>query len=391
MADFAGRLNIELRRTPNGLGAVIRSSRPVSASQVFIGKTVRETAARLPTLFSICATAQASACVGACETALAWAADPGTASLRRLLVDAETVKEHLWRMLLDWPRFLGESPDAPGMAAVMRASAALGDALGARQALVPGAQPVRPNLTAAIRAVDELARASADRVLGAAPAEWLATIRNQGDLLAWCRRLSTAAARLTKAVVESGWARLGSSSVRPLPALSVSQLEELLGGDDAARVVAAPVWHGRPAEASPYTRNLGRPLVAALSSEWGNGLLPRLGAQLVELAALQEGLRDGLADLGSSRTEAQVAPAPGVGLAQVSAARGLLVHRIVVDRGRVADYRILAPTEWNFHPDGVVTRGLARLSAADDDTLRRQASLFVTAVDPCVDYDVSIC
>ncbi|MGA7981406.1 MAG: Ni,Fe-hydrogenase I large subunit [Chromatiaceae bacterium] len=391
MADFAGRLNIELRRTPDGLRAVISSSRLVSASRVFVGKTVKETVTRLPTLFSICATAQASACVAACEAALEIAADPRIADVRRLLVDGETVKEHFWRILLDWPPFLGEPPDAQGMTAVMRAHAALSDSLGGRQTLAPAAQLVRTDVTAATHAVDELSRVCADRVLGVAPAEWLATIRNQGDLLAWCRRSPTCAARIIATVVESGWVGLGSSSVAPLPALSVGELEQLLGGGDAAQLVAAPVWQGRPAEASPYSRNLGQPLVAALSREWGNGLLPRLGAQLVELAALQEALRDGLADLGSLRAEAQDAPIHGVGLAQVPAARGLLIHRAVVDRGRVTDYRILAPTEWNFHPGGVVASGLARLSAADDVTLGRQASIFVTAVDPCVDYDVFIC
>jgi coenzyme F420-reducing hydrogenase alpha subunit len=80
----------------------------------------------------------------------------------------------------------------------------------------------------------------------------------------------------------------------------------------------------------------------------------------------------------------------GVGLAQVQAARGLLVHRVAIQAGRVADYRILAPTEWNFHPQGAAALGLATLPDADDATLRRMAGLFVTALDPCVAYDVHL-
>jgi Ni,Fe-hydrogenase I large subunit len=66
------------------------------------------------------------------------------------------------------------------------------------------------------------------------------------------------------------------------------------------------------------------------------------------------------------------------------------VHRIAIQAGRVADYRILAPTEWNFHPQGAAALGLATLPDADDATLRRLAGLFVTALDPCVAYDVRL-
>ena len=77
-------------------------------------------------------------------------------------------------------------------------------------------------------------------------------------------------------------------------------------------------------------------------------------------------------------------------MAQVQAARGLLVHRVAIRAGRVADYRILAPTEWNFHPQGAAALGLATLPDADDETLHRLGGLFVTALDPCVAYDLRI-
>ena len=48
----------------------------------------------------------------------------------------------------------------------------------------------------------------------------------------------------------------------------------------------------------------------------------------------------------------------GTGLGLVESARGCLCHRVAVAAGRVSDYKILAPTEWNFHPEGPLTRGL---------------------------------
>jgi Ni,Fe-hydrogenase I large subunit len=62
--------------------------------------------------------------------------------------------------------------------------------------------------------------------------------------------------------------------------------------------------------------------------------------------------------------------------------RGLLVHRTRVADGRLADYRIVAPTEWNFHPEGAFARGAAGL--ADDGGLDAGARWIVGSLDPCV-------
>jgi hypothetical protein len=381
MADLARGLNIEIGRSDSGPAVRILSARLTSACRAFIGKTVEETLARLPALFSVCATAQRAACTAACAAASGEAPACARGRLSNLAVNAETVKEHLWRILLDWPRFLDMDSNAAAMAAAMRAYAALRGGLDAGQAVAPST--VR-------QALDALARVCADQVLGAAPADWLAALESPTALAAWADRSTTGAARLVRALLESGWASLGASQVALLPALSVDELEALIGGEDAAAFVAAPHWRGQPAETSPYTRNRAHPLVESLTAELGSGLLPRIGAQLLELAALLDRLQQSL--VGDAAPEPGIAgsPTPGVGLAGCQAARGLLVHRIVLDGGRVADYRILAPTEWNFHPDGVVARGLADLSAPDEATLRRQAHLFITAVDPCVDYALSV-
>jgi coenzyme F420-reducing hydrogenase alpha subunit len=87
-----------------------------------------------------------------------------------------------------------------------------------------------------------------------------------------------------------------------------------------------------------------------------------------------------------------LSPAPGIGVAQSAAARGLLVHRVSIADGRIRDYRILAPTEWNFHPLGVVAEGLREIAYGINDVqrLERLARLYITAIDPCVEYELSV-
>jgi Ni,Fe-hydrogenase I large subunit len=78
--------------------------------------------------------------------------------------------------------------------------------------------------------------------------------------------------------------------------------------------------------------------------------------------------------------------ASGSGLGMVEAARGRLVHRASVSDNTIERYQILAPTEWNFHPRGVVAEGLMGLACGYESSMREQASLFIGAVDPCVGY-----
>jgi len=81
-------------------------------------------------------------------------------------------------------------------------------------------------------------------------------------------------------------------------------------------------------------------------------------------------------------------PGGGIGVAQVEAARGRLVHAVEMSGERVARYRILAPTEWTFHPEGAAARGLEQIAARGGEHRLTLARLFMTAVDPCVGFDV---
>ena len=78
--------------------------------------------------------------------------------------------------------------------------------------------------------------------------------------------------------------------------------------------------------------------------------------------------------------------APGQGIAWCEMARGLLLHWVQLDAaGKVADYRVIAPTEWNFHPEGALARAVRALPP--DDTA--SAWVLAAAYDACVACSVS--
>jgi len=66
------------------------------------------------------------------------------------------------------------------------------------------------------------------------------------------------------------------------------------------------------------------------------------------------------------------------------------MHMVRLEGEVVRDYRILAPTEWNFHPQGPAAQALARLEAANETDLKAQAELLIAAFDPCVGFEVRV-
>jgi coenzyme F420-reducing hydrogenase alpha subunit len=90
------------------------------------------------------------------------------------------------------------------------------------------------------------------------------------------------------------------------------------------------------------------------------------------------------------RAPTAMADAPGTGLAAVETARGLLVHRVTQAGGRIADWRVLAPTEWTFHPEGALPATVTGWDAGDPAALVRRVRRLVAAMDPCVTCDIRV-
>jgi uptake hydrogenase large subunit len=120
----------------------------------------------------------------------------------------------------------------------------------------------------------------------------------------------------------------------------------------------------------------------------GRTAATRFIARLVELARLVDELRQRSG--GNRPMVRQHALEDGVGIGLAETARGLLLHRAQVIAERVADYRIVAPTEWNFHPNGPLPQGLVGRNADDRARLEREARTVVQSLDPCVACRVEI-
>ncbi|HEY6896566.1 MAG TPA: hypothetical protein VI279_04840 [Rhodocyclaceae bacterium] len=311
----------------------LRCQRP-RAAQILCGKPGASAVALVPLLFAVCGKAQGLA------ARLALAAAHGVASA--VHIDAETAREaareHLWHLL----------------------------AHAERSQLAEGYQCIlgKGSLTNFLRPL-----------LGMEPSEWLALGKDQ--LLQWV----------------AGDAGLLAESCRQLPPEPPAVAVPLLPPLDAAATLAEwprlddglaglPGWLGRAAETGALARQHGVPLIAALA---GTPLLQHRLARLREL--LDFAVQPGTGLLGC----ASAAPvAPGIGRATVETARGLLMHELTLENETVTEYVIVAPTEWNFHPQGALPGWLTGQSAVDQEGLRAQAAAAVAALDPCVVWHLDI-
>lgn len=368
-----GRITIDI--FPANGAVAIACDRPLAITRRFSGQRPEDIVRMVSLLFATCRAAQSAASAAAFENALGVAADDRTRTERALLILAETAREHALRILMDWPQFLHapEQADASTLRSLMQISQDLSRALdGSGEASI-----------AKLKALLEAA------VFGEALDRWRARTTSD-DLIEWAGSGRTVAQRFLRQIFDDGLAAAGAAPVATLPELPPDALAERLFAEDAEAFIAKPEWEGQPRETSPLTRAAAHPLVESLKSEEGYGLGARLVACLAELAEIPAQMLELLnAPMDGPRAE-RLPGIHGVGIGQVEAARGRLVHAVQMADAKVHCYRILAPTEWTFHPEGVAARGLRRIAAARGNDCLSLARLFVTAADPCVAADVRV-
>ena len=344
-----------------GAGRLGRLLRGQSGDQV--GRT-------LSSVFTLCAHAHRRCAALALSTAQPAQAEPERQA--PVLLYLETARDHLRSIALDWPQRLPE----PGMNGPQQMDWLRGCPLPLASARPVTDDDVAWQMLGALRNWLETAVLKQDAL------SWLQDCGDPDALADWCKLQD---AGLWPAHCLSAWHPLAHRLRPPLLALDVltedallqeaglRQLGHALAHD--ADFAQYPTWLGQPAETGAWTRLRHRQQQTARSA-W-----TRMSArwrELVELAAADPGLAgQGRAPLLASGA---MHLADGQALAWCEMARGLLLHWLQLDAdGAVQDYRVLAPTEWNFHPGGALAHAVVVLPA---DALSAARAL-AAAYDPC--------
>lgn len=361
LASLAGALWLRLVWDGCTVAAVeVASTRP-RAAQLLMGKPVGMALALLPLLYSVCGRAQSLA--GHAAVAAAQGRGAATRRSENLAVAIEATQEHLWRLLLDWPKLLGLTPLESEFSAWYRRFPGIGAAADCAEEFVGFVEFVEGALLGmplaawfALEAPEEFIRndALAGRLWRALPAETMAVT----DALGW---LPVCSAADHVQAAEAGW------------------------HEDFER---RPEWRGQAAETGALARWKDHPLVAATLACHGRGVRARLLARLMDLAQCTRYITnqdDAFGDCFDAHS-----PMPGIGIARVETARGTLLHRVRLEGETVAEYAVVAPTEWNFQPRGAFVAALRGTAAADAGALREHGLRLALALDPCVPYELEV-
>lgn len=330
--------------------ASLSGQRPDWAARLAIGRPAQSLPDLLGAVFSLCSPAHLL-CARAAVDAAQGVDTPLPDTLR-----GETLREHLRRILLDWPALLMAEPSAEAPRALAACPVLRDDAC-----------------------TDNMAGWMECHLLGVEPARWLAAFE-RAPQQAFADWRDAGQTWLARGLRDS--AALADAPLVAAPPLHVHTSESALRSLAAAMAQDAtftrrPRVNGTCAETGCWTRLADSTLARSASD--------RFAARLAELVRLA--LPGGESRLRSGR----IALAPGEGLAWAEMARGLLVHHVLLDghgdQARIAACHVLAPTEWNFDAEGAVAAALEKLDPAAPDCARRVA-LLMAAYDPCVRYEV---
>jgi hypothetical protein len=348
---------------------------PLPVERLLIGRSADDANALIPAALALCHQAHCAAA----QRALDAAAPPetrGVASsaaayaVRDARVRLEAGRETLRRWLLDFPAAFGEHwPE--------------------------GTLTQWPRLDT----LDALAGFCAVHVYGdLTAAQWLDL--DEGGQRDWAARGATLPARWLRALLQD--------ADRPVTAEPASVLA--YARQRAPELIAGiPLFADSPLRTNPWRERLPNlirikaidnpahaELWAAYADPWAAPIvLPDLASGLL-IARLRH-----LARICAHGQDQDAAATPAVtpvstpvsgserqgdiGIGWAQTARGLLVHLARVEQGRVAAYRIIAPTYWNFGASTLLTPALAGRPWPE---ARRRFARLALLLDPCVPFEI---
>jgi len=403
MNNIEGQLDIDFYPQRKKSERVeLSSSRPLHATKIFIGKTPEQVLAIIPLLFSVCGVAQSRAALIAIEQNLKVESEAEQETARDMLVLVENAKEHMFRLFIDWPQLFNLKTSNNNMPYISQMLGEFKAALFHNGEALSLDSKLNTHFTDVDYLIEQFELYLQQHVFNQTTQDWL-KITDVHALHEWAQQNDSVAANSINYIREQAWASQGLTDCERLPALDEGDLLEKFNASNAENFIAQPQWQGQCYETTTLSRQFEQPLIQALHREFGSALITRWVARLVELANIPQQLRNQLQLLtDTSTTSDNIADKvtnkkSGMGkavrgMAQIEAARGRLIHHVEIENGIISKYQILAPTEWNFHPQGLVAKSLGSLANSNHNKkeIEHLAHLVINAIDPCVGYQLRI-
>ena len=153
-------------------------------------------------------------------------------------------------------------------------------------------------------------------------------------------------------------------------------------------VAKAVTYKQKQYEVGPLARGMmaKRPIVKSLHKRYKDSLLTRVFARIHEVALLLDQAKNLLVNLRLDEpsctldSNIQLYEFEGTGI--VEAARGSLVHKTMVSNGKISQYEIITPTQWNLSHGTTEEQGIA-IEAMVGSSSIEEATFIFRAFDVC--------
>jgi hypothetical protein len=239
-----------------------------------------------------------------------------------MLVQLETLREHAWRILLDWPGFIGLSPNKTAIAVLLKFDGLFKQVLFRNGEAFKLDSVISRDPTQLYQLINELETLIDAAIFNRRLGSFLNLI-SEAQLHDWLPQNPAQPAQLLSYIYKQDWPAIGQNTIACLPELAAEDVHWQIQQHGLTDFVRAPQWQGCCFESSLLNRQLAHPLIAGLHNLYGNGLLVRLVGRLVEVAGIPAQLRQLLGQISANSTlPVQQASGDGMGLALVQAARG---------------------------------------------------------------------
>lgn len=396
MADIVGKISAELHwQAGRIVNLSVSSSRPAEMGRLFAGRSVSDIARMLPLLFSACSVGQRLALARAVEQCRGVGVARDVALARQLMLQLENCRELLLRLLQHWV------PSTAGQTAGQAVEHSV--VLQQLQGLITGVQrrlgyllepcathhtklnadQFRDQIQGEQRYLARQLQSMLVPLLGM-PAQqfpdWIQTAAPEYSLNA------VLLMPLVKLQREFAAVRLGPD-LPGLPDLHQPEQQKILKSDYAqvqqTLFCATPVWQQQCCETGSYS--MSHDALQGFKQQGWHELSCRYAAVLLQLSHIP-----GIMLQGSSDVLLHLQNPAQAGYGVVDTARGQLLHRIDIEGERVKRYQIVAPTEWNLHPAGLLA---AKLQGVETETELQALSLcrkMLLLADPCVEFEIKL-
>ena len=377
MNGIEGNIVINCNWTPQGAEQIsVVSTRSTQISRIFQGQEFDKATSLLPVFFTLCSNAHTSAALVASNNYSTMSEE--VSKHYQFAVMLETLKEHLIRILLYWPKLFNLPKVEFPFHKLTQLINSLLEKTFHQGKIANGIKKEFSSIDTS-NEIELLKKLIESWLIGQSISSW----KEKSDfekLKNWKTSTRSIIANILKLIENNNWQQQAQTDIEFLPQFNQKQIGSLFSDKQISSI---PTWKKRCCETSCLSRYKDNSLISSINNVYGNGLYTRIVAKVVELVDL-------MSFLEKKESASIISSFSDVGIASVETARGRLIHRVELEGNHIKKFQIIAPTEWNFHPEGAIASGLSNIVAKSKCEFNKLAQIFISALDPCVNHQLRV-